>query len=189
MGPTQKSMAKPPKTMSSRLATMKVRFRLFALALACEKRVLTNTFQFMQRATAMKTSVTSSSTGDEPSAKRQRLSASPPASSTPVVPMRTEVDSEELRRADALERHAERVGETRWVLSFQDESKDGVNPGALDGPKQFEIIHAGYAIIDESSNRDDGRDEKRGKLAGRTGTGRMNFGGFKRDIKVMNARR
>ncbi|OKL64540.1 hypothetical protein UA08_00481 [Talaromyces atroroseus] len=106
------SSARPAKTMSSRLLTMK----------------------FMQRAAA--------SAADEPetpSPKRQRLSSSSRAESTPnsdLEAVNAALAAEEQKRAEAVARQAAEAGETNWVLDFS------ANPAAAAPSSQPMIVAA-----------------------------------------------
>ncbi|MCJ1438927.1 hypothetical protein MMC27_008317 [Xylographa pallens] len=101
MSSTATPTGKPPKTMSSRLMTMK----------------------FMQRAAASSASPT---TPDHPSAKRQKRNDSSPATpSSDVLAIQAALAAEEAKRAEALERQQVEAGETKWVLSFQKEERAG----------------------------------------------------------------
>ncbi|KAI9760423.1 MAG: hypothetical protein M1835_000180 [Candelina submexicana] len=154
---TPPSTSKPPKTMSSRLLTMK----------------------FMQRAAAAaSTPTTSTSTpSTEPSPKRQKLSVSNTSSapSSDLQAVRAAVAAEEAVRSAAIERQAAEAGETRWVLSFLDGESNGVGHGRL------RIINDGYSGIDggrgvEDAFIEDG-DEAEGwreKVVGRRSFGRFN---------------
>lgn len=145
---------KPPKTMSSRLLTMK----------------------FMQRATASPSSTPS--TPSEPPSKKQRMSNGS-ARSTPSSTPRSDAErleealaAEEQKRAAALHREAADRGETKWVLSFQE-------PQGTESP--LRIVSAGYATLDVGKPRssEDDEVEERPQV-----TGRRSFGNFNRTVKV-----
>ncbi|KAL2010773.1 hypothetical protein VTN00DRAFT_6580 [Thermoascus crustaceus] len=101
--------AKPEKTMSSRLLTMK----------------------FMQRAAAAQAAQQSPSTDDNPAPKRPRLSTDGPGSTSPATARSSDLEAisaavaaEEQKRAEAVARQAAEAGETEWVLNI---------PGAAEG--------------------------------------------------------
>ncbi|KAF2826622.1 hypothetical protein CC86DRAFT_322170 [Ophiobolus disseminans] len=118
-----------PKTMSSRLMTMK----------------------FMQRS-ASKATASSPSTPNGPPSKKVRLSSGRSAPGTPGTPdhviLQSALEAEEKKRQEALDKAAQHTGETKWVLSFHD---------PLDGKRQeaLQVRQAGFAEIDadgDSSN-------------------------------------
>src|SRR5271156_330941 len=99
------SPVKAPKTMSSKLLTMK----------------------FMQRAAAS-SPIPTPSTPDQPPPKRQRIGDSTPPSLDPgsVADQRAvqaALAAEEAKRQIALERQAADAGDTRWVLTFKPDPK------------------------------------------------------------------
>ncbi|KAI9695414.1 MAG: hypothetical protein M1836_006466 [Candelina mexicana] len=163
---TPPSTSKPPKTMSSRLLTMK----------------------FMQRAAAASTPTTSTSTpSTEPSPKRQKLSTSNTASSpsSDLQAIRAAVAAEEAVRSAAIERQAAEAGETRWVLSFLDGESNGVGHGRL------KIVNDGYAGIDsgrgvEDAYIEDGVEEERWREE--KVVGRRSFGRFNRALEKTQSR-
>jgi hypothetical protein len=116
-----------PKAMSSRLLTMK----------------------FMQRAAAS-TPVPTSPTPNEPSPKRQKKNSDSPV--TPKVnvdaladqrAIQAALDAEEAKRQVALDKQAAEAGDTRWVLSYEDQEKS-----ALAANGGLRTIQAGYANLD-----------------------------------------
>ncbi|KAI9723059.1 MAG: hypothetical protein M1812_001508 [Candelaria pacifica] len=152
--------SKPPKTMSSKLLTMK----------------------FMQRAAASHPSTTNpltpTSPSSEPSSKRRKISNN----HTPNVPnsdlqaVRAAVAAEEAVRSAAIEKQAAEAGETRWVFSFQDGGGNGVEN------RRLKIVEDGFAGIDsgrgiEIASMEDEEDEGQGwreKVVGRRSFGRFN---------------
>ncbi len=127
---TSSHVPTPPKSMSSRLLTMK----------------------FMQRAAA--SSPTTSPSPDEPSPKRRRTdsnSSTPSRINVDSLADRTAVlaalASEESKRQAALEKQAAEAGDTRWVLSFEDQRLV-----AASSPLALRIVQAGFANIDSSSS-------------------------------------
>lgn len=144
--------AKEPKTMSSRLLTMK----------------------FMQRSAAKPTNTPSTpSTPAGPPSKRQRLSTGssfPATTSSDYEAVRAALAAEELKRAQAIERQAAEAGETRWVLSFRDLEESGEGKGR--GPA-LKVVSAGFAVIDAVG---DGELSKEEEGVGRTVGGRRRFG-------------
>ncbi|KAF1918623.1 hypothetical protein BDU57DRAFT_511324 [Ampelomyces quisqualis] len=111
-----------PKTMSSRLMTMK----------------------FMQRS-AHKATASSPSTPNGPPAKKARLSNGQSAPGTPGTPdheiLQSALAAEEKRRQEALDKAAQHTGETKWVLSFTD-------PLAGSRQESLQVKQAGFAEID-----------------------------------------
>ncbi|KAI9754472.1 MAG: hypothetical protein M1815_005617 [Lichina confinis] len=112
--------ARPTKSMSSRLMTMK----------------------FMQRAAA-NSQDTASTVTEEPNFKRRKTSAR----STADEAIRAELAREEARRTEAVERQAALVGETRWAFSIQNDHDNTVGEGGLGG---LRVVTAGYASIDDT---------------------------------------
>src|SRR5208282_5563000 len=97
---TASTPVKVPKTMSSKLLTMK----------------------FMQRAAA--SSPISTPTPDQPSPKNTRNGSSPPANQDIELladqrAIQAALAAEEAKRQIALERQAADAGDTRWVLNFK----------------------------------------------------------------------
>jgi hypothetical protein len=143
-----------PKSMSSRLLTMK----------------------FMQRAAA--SSPTTPSSPDEPSPKRRRTdtNSSPSRINVDALADRTAVQaalaSEEAKRQAALEKQAAEAGDTRWILSFDDQKLLMAS-----SPLVLRVVQAGYANIDSSPSEiriteDDLED--RPVMVGRRSFGRFN---------------
>ncbi|KAG0647522.1 hypothetical protein D0Z07_6527 [Hyphodiscus hymeniophilus] len=117
-----------PKSMSSRLLTMK----------------------FMQRAAASPTP--SPSTPDEPSPKRRKKDTDSPGA--PAFDVNALVNQraieaaaveEDAKRQNALEKAAAESGDTRWVLSFEDQTVTAPN-------LPLRIVQTGYANLDVSSS-------------------------------------
>ncbi|TVY32939.1 hypothetical protein LSUB1_G007804 [Lachnellula subtilissima] len=117
--------ASAPKSMSSRLLTMK----------------------FMQRAAASPPS--SPSTPDEPPTKRRKKG-------TDSSPSKFDVDAladqraiqkaladEEAKRQAALDRQAAEAGDTRWVLSFEDQKQTAASSALA-----LRVVQTGYANLD-----------------------------------------
>ncbi|KAF2845136.1 hypothetical protein T440DRAFT_522892 [Plenodomus tracheiphilus IPT5] len=121
--------ASTPKTMSSRLMTMK----------------------FMQRSAA-KSTASSPSTTNGPPSKKVRLSTGGSAPGTPTSHdheiLQTALAEEARKQQEASDKAAQYSGETKWVLSFKDD---------LSG-KRHESMHvrkAGFAEIDAEDDSDD----------------------------------
>lgn len=118
-----------PKTMSSRLMTMK----------------------FMQRSAAKNTN-SSPSTSDGPPSKRMRMSNGGSAPGTPGTPdheiLQSALAAEEKKRQEALDKAALHTGETKWVLSFKD---------PLEGKRAdtLNVVQTGFADIDAESDSED----------------------------------
>ncbi|KAF2871161.1 hypothetical protein BDV95DRAFT_494539 [Massariosphaeria phaeospora] len=127
--------ANTPKSMSSRLLTMK----------------------FMQRS-ASKSGSSGPSTPNGPPSKKMRLSNGTPASATPGSPsnratFQATPSEEEKKRLDALDRAAEKAGETHWVLSFKE------TPNASK-PPTMQVRHVGFAVIDAEAESEDEENAK-----------------------------
>ncbi|RYP15062.1 hypothetical protein DL765_005956 [Monosporascus sp. GIB2] len=126
----------PPKTMSSRLLTMK----------------------FMQRAAATSSTASSPRTpeSEEQSSKRQKVSHTPatPQSIDSLVDqaaVKKALAEEERKRQEALVRHAAESGDARWVLDT------GVTKMTTGNEVQrpLNVVQVGFAQIDSSDNADD----------------------------------
>ncbi len=150
-----------PKTMSSRLLTMK----------------------FMQRAAHSSPTSSAPSTPSEPTPKRRRTDSA-------STPSRVNVDSladrtaiqaaladEEAKREAALEKQATEAGDTRLVLSF-DEVKSLVAAPTL----ALRIVPAGFANLDASPSKIKIEDE--GVEDAPSMVGRRSFGKFNRALEV-----
>ncbi|KAH7413031.1 hypothetical protein BKA64DRAFT_660137 [Cadophora sp. MPI-SDFR-AT-0126] len=147
-----------PKTMSSRLLTMK----------------------FMQRAAHSSPSAAFSSSPDEPSPKRRRTD-----SSSTSTPSKVSVDaladrkaiqaalaSEEAKRQAALEKQAAEAGDTRWVLSFEDQHHSTPSPVL-----PLRVVQTGFANLDASPSQPrliDTVSEDQAPMFGRRSFGRFN---------------
>jgi hypothetical protein len=107
--------------------------------------------QFMQRS-AHKAAASSPSTPDGPPSKRARLSNGRSAPGTPGTPdhqiIQSALAAEEKKRQEALDKAAQHVGETKWVLSYTD---------PLEGkrPESLQIQKAGFAEIDAADESDE----------------------------------
>lgn len=96
----------------------------------------------MQRAATSPQTPTTSPSG--PPSKRVRLSNGTASPVTPSSTLQDALDAEEAQRLRALERHAEAVGETRWVLSVQEKPKPA--NGTLN------VVTASFGDIDALSD-------------------------------------
>jgi hypothetical protein len=116
----------------------------------------------MQRAAA-KSSPSSPSTPNGPPSKKSRLSNGTSAAITSdyEIIQAAQVAEEEKRQA-ALDKAAQHVGETKWVLSFKD---------PLEGKRQdsMNVRQAGFAEIDADDDSEEDEEETRPI--------RMQFGG------------
>jgi hypothetical protein len=157
------SPAKAPKTMSSKLLTMK----------------------FMQRAAASSPNSTPS-TPDQPSPKRQRIGDSSPAnlnidSLADQRAVQAALAAEEAKRQTALERQAADAGDTRWVLTF----KPDVKTSHIQGKTSIRVVETGFAAIDHAlpaqitSTSGEDVNSDRPLIVGR-----RSFGKFNRVIEV-----
>lgn len=99
--------------------------------------------KFMQRAAAHSQD-TAPPVAEEPNSKRRKTSAR----STADEDIQAELAREEARRAEAVERQAALVGETRWAFSIQSGRDATVGEGELGG---LQVVTAGYASIDDTT--------------------------------------
>lgn len=131
--------------------------------------------KFMQRAAASPT--TSPSTPEEPSPKRRKKDSDSP--SRPAFDVNALVDqraiqaaaiAEDAKRQVALERAAAESGDTRWVLSFEDQRSSSPPKLAL------RVVQTGYANLDVPSNVRLAEDleEDRPVMVGRRSFGKFN---------------
>jgi hypothetical protein len=115
----------------------------------------------MQRAAA-KSSPSSPSTPNGPPTKKSRLSNGTSAATTSDYEIiQAAKMAEEKKHQTALDKAAQHVGETKWVLSFKD---------PLEGKRQdsMNVRQAGFAEIDADDDSEDEED---------TRPIRMQFGG------------
>ncbi|KAJ4377199.1 hypothetical protein N0V83_000022 [Neocucurbitaria cava] len=121
-----------PKTMSSRLMTMK----------------------FMQRSAA-KSVASSPSTPNGPPSKKARLSNGRSAPTTPDHEiLQSALLLEEKKRQEALDKAAQYTGETKWVLSFTDPLDDKRQDS-------LKVRQAGFAEIDAGDDSEEEEEEPR----------------------------
>ncbi|KAL2024659.1 hypothetical protein VTK56DRAFT_6860 [Thermocarpiscus australiensis] len=133
-----------PKTMSSRLMTMK----------------------FMQRGAAAAAAAGASEAGSAPatpssndgSAKRRKLSHTPSAASSPATPLydqqaiQAALEEEERKRQAAIEKRAAELGDSHWVL-------DGVPALPKSGARPLlNVVQVGFAQIDYADTSGAGDD-------------------------------
>ncbi|CZT06888.1 hypothetical protein WAI453_012851 [Rhynchosporium graminicola] len=147
-----------PKAMSSRLLTMK----------------------FMRRAAHTSPNASSPLSADEPSPKRRRTD-----SSSASTPSKVNIDAladkkaiqaamagEEAKRQKALEKQATEAGDTRWVLSFEDQQQSAASPALA-----LRIVQTSFANLDASPSRPQVMDEdseEQASMVGRRSFGRFN---------------
>jgi len=99
---------------------------------------------------------------------------------TDAAAVQVAMAAEELKRTQALERHAVEAGDTKWILNIADSPT-----GAASTP--LKIVHAGYIAIDSPAahdnleDTDDVNEEVRPRLPGR-----RSFGKFNRVLEVGN---
>ena len=138
----------------------------------------------MQRAAASSPATPSPPTPEERSPKRRKKdSDSSPSrfnvdSLTDRAAIQAALVEEEAKRQAVLERQAAEAGDTRWVLSFEDQ-KSMSNGATL----PLRIVQAGYANLDGSPtskiiSTDDDFEDKPVMI------GRRSFGKFNRAIEV-----
>jgi hypothetical protein len=151
-----------PKSMSSRLLTMK----------------------FMQRAANTSPSSRTPATPEEPSPKRRKTdsnASTPTKFNVDALADRSAIQAaladEEAKRQAALERQAAELGDTRWVLSFEDQKSIAASPALA-----LRVVQTGFANLDASPVKiqyvDDDLDEKPVMV------GRRSFGKFNRVLEV-----
>lgn len=144
-----------PKMMSSRLLTMK----------------------FMQRAANTSPTSRAPPSPDEPSPKRRKTDSSP---SNPTKfnvdaladrsAIQAAMASEEAKKQAALERQAAELGDTRWVLNFEDQKKaSGL---------ALRVVQTGFANLDASPVKiqyiDEDQLEEKPAMVGRRSFGKFN---------------
>ncbi|KAG4440112.1 hypothetical protein IFR05_004409 [Cadophora sp. M221] len=147
-----------PKSMSSRLLTMK----------------------FMQRAAHSSPTAASPLSPDEPSPKRRRTDSS--STSTPSKvnvealadkkAIQAALAGEEAKRQAALEKQAAEAGDTRWVLSFEDQQHSAPSPVLA-----LRVVQTGFANLDASPSQPrftDEEQEDQAPMVGRRSFGRFN---------------
>lgn len=147
-----------PKTMSSRLMTMKFMQRGAAAAAAAAAASATAT-DTPEAATASSPATPRSGGGDDGSATKRRKTAHTPSSaaSSPATPLfdqqaiKSAVEEEEKRNRVAIEKRAAELGDSHWVLE-----------GAASLPPRtarplLNVVEVGFAQIDYTgaSSRDD----------------------------------
>ncbi|CAL3968836.1 unnamed protein product [Diplocarpon coronariae] len=156
---TASSPGGAPKSMSSRLLTMK----------------------FMQRAAHSSLSA-APSTPEEPAQKRRRTdSASTPGKvDVDILADRKAVEaalaSEEAKRQAALEKQAIEAGDTRWVLSFEDQCHSAPSPILA-----LRVVQTGFANLDASPSQARFLDDSSEDVP--TTIGRRSFGRFNRTLE------
>lgn len=146
-----------PKSMSSRLLTMK----------------------FMQRAAASPPTTTSPSTLEEPSSKRRKKDSDSPSKLSFDVnaladqrAIQAAVAEEAAKRQAALERAEAEAGDTRWVLSFEDQKASSASPTLT-----LRVVQTGYANLDTPSSfgpTDEDMEEDKPVMVGRRSFGKFN---------------
>lgn len=152
--------AKAPKTMSSKLLTMK----------------------FMQRAAA----ASPLSTPDQPSPKRHKSTHTSESSFNVDAladqeAVRAALAAEEAKRQAALEKQAADAGDTRWILNFKEDLKSF----STQTKKSFRIVEAGFASIDHSlAGRHSAKYDEDSDLEAPVMIGRRSYGKFNRAIEV-----
>lgn len=121
--------------------------------------------KFMQRAAAAKSTSTPSTptaaSDDERPSKRLRTGerSSPSAPKTPgyVVDQKAAqaaLDEEDRKRQAAMDRMAERLGDSHWVL---DTAK---LPASHNQATPLRVVQIGFSEIDKKQKSDEGQDEK-----------------------------
>jgi len=134
----------------------------------------------MQRAAAASPPTTPSG----PPSKKQRLStgSSPATPSADAQAVHEALAAEEQKRQEAIDRQAANAGETKWVLSYQDQK-----PKYKQSPMR--IVSAGFSSIDAAGPaRMAAEDEEEDSVVGSNYQGRKSFGRFNRTVEVCYAR-
>jgi hypothetical protein len=154
---------KAPKTMSSKLLTMK----------------------FMQRAAAS-SPLSAPSTPDQASPKNQKNGNSSPAS----LDVESLADhravlaalaAEDAKRQIALERQAAEAGDTRWVLNFKQDTKTS----QFQNKTTLRVVETGFAAIDHSFPEQVTSTYSEDLVSDRPFiVGRRSFGKFNRALEV-----
>jgi hypothetical protein len=143
--------------------------------------------KFMQRAAASSPVASPPPTPDEPSPKRRKKDSDSPSRSRINVDeladqraVQAALAAEEAKRQAALERQAVEAGDTRWVLSFEDQKGSVTSPMLA-----IRVIQAGYANLDapptsniRSFEEDSTWEEKPAVI------GRRSFGKFNKVLEV-----
>ncbi|KAI0887280.1 uncharacterized protein GGS22DRAFT_156621 [Annulohypoxylon maeteangense] len=127
----------PPKSMSSRLLTMK----------------------FMQRAAASPTSSSPSTPKlDEQASKRRKVVHNPTTNNNinsiaqiNQAAVQAAIAEEERKRQEALVHHAAELGDARWVLDISDEAAG--SPSEIQTP--LNVVQVGFAQIDSQIDSSD----------------------------------
>lgn len=134
----------------------------------------------MQRAAASSpTTPSSPSTPDEPSPKRRKKDSdswSPSTSSFDVNALADQraiqaaIAAEEAKKEAALERAAHESGDTRWVLSFEDQRASSPSSSLA-----LRVVQTGYASLDAPSRAvEEDMDEDKPVMVGRRSFGKFN---------------
>lgn len=128
----------------------------------------------MQRASAATpTASPTTPDGGRPS-KRQRMSTDA-AVSPDVKAFQEAAAAEEAKRNAFIERAAAEAGETKWVLSVQDDKPKPTEPS-------LRVVNAGYGAIDSGAPISESDDEEEEQSAGMAG--RRSFGKFNKTVEV-----
>jgi len=142
--------------------------------------------KFMQRAAASSPTNSFPSTPDEPSPKRRKKdsdSLSRPKFNVDTLvdqnAIQAAVEAEEAKRQAALERQAAEAGDTRWVLSFEDQ-KGSISPSKL----AIRVVQAGYANLDIPSSSNKSVEEQSTWEDKPVMVGRRSFGKFNKVLEV-----
>ncbi|KAK3379536.1 hypothetical protein B0T24DRAFT_161089 [Lasiosphaeria ovina] len=136
-----------PKTMSSRLMTMKFMQRGAAAAAAAAAASASGA-----------NSLATPKTDNEGNFAKRRKTGHTPTASTPVTPLydqkmlQAALEEEDRKRKAAVEKRAAELGDSHWVL-------DGVAALSKGGPRQpLNVVQVGFAQIDHSATASDSPD-------------------------------
>ncbi len=133
--------------------------------------------KFMQRAAHSSPTAASPPSVDEPSPKRRRTDSTYTPSKFNVDTLadrkaiQAALASEEAKRQAALEKQAAEAGDTRWVLSFENQQQSALSPVLA-----LRVIQTGFANLDSSpqSRFSDEESEDTSLMIGRRSFGRFN---------------
>ncbi len=107
-----------------------------------------------------------------PLAKRQKTShVKEVITPADVKAVQAAVAAEEAKRAEAIERQAAEIGETRWALSFMEDQAAHETPMA--------VVTAGYASLDSAVLSAPSPRENRNGVSRSEKVGRISYGNYK----------
>lgn len=143
--------------------------------------------KFMQRAAHSSPTAASPPLPDEPSPKRRRTDSASTPSKVNVDALadrkaiQAALASEEAKRQAALEKQAAEAGDTRWVLSFEDQQHSAPSPVLA-----LRVVQTGFANLDASPSLPRFSDEESEDTA--VMIGRRSFGRFNKALEVCHVK-